>query len=70
LVRCGGAPEFGSTPPLDDAMRFYDNLPLNMYGWADEDIGIFGGWRADGFHKTGHMRYGRRDQPSTEAIKA
>jgi hypothetical protein len=43
-------------------MRFYDNLPLNMCGWADEDIGIFGGWRADGFHKTGHMRCDPRDR--------
>lgn len=37
-------------------MKFYGNLPLDLYGWANEEIGVFGGWRGDGFHKAGHLR--------------
>lgn len=40
---------------LDEIMKFVE-LPFGMYGWANKDIGFFGGIRADGFHKSGHMR--------------
>jgi hypothetical protein len=36
-------------------MKYYD-LSLGLFGWADNDIGIFGGTRADGFHPAGHLR--------------
>lgn len=35
-------------------MRFYE-MPLGMFGWGDNDIGVFGGTRSDGFHPKDHL---------------
>lgn len=35
-------------------MKFKE-FPMGLYGWYDNNIGIFGGTRSDGFHPAGHM---------------
>jgi GNAT superfamily N-acetyltransferase len=37
-------------------MRYFDNLGFGMFGWGDEDIGIFGGIRSGGFQRAGQFR--------------
>lgn len=37
-------------------MRFFDNLGFGMFGWGDEDIGIFGGIRSGGYQVSGQFR--------------
>ncbi|TLX15858.1 hypothetical protein [Rhizobium sp. MHM7A] len=35
-------------------MKYY-NLPLDCFGWANQDIGIFGGWRHPTLHPPGKL---------------
>lgn len=35
-------------------MKYY-NLPLELFGWANSDIGIFGGWRHPTMHPPGKL---------------
>jgi GNAT superfamily N-acetyltransferase len=37
-------------------MRFFDNLGFGMFGWGDEDIGIFGGFRSGSYQTMGQFR--------------
>ncbi|NTF18077.1 hypothetical protein G6L37_06640 [Agrobacterium rubi] len=37
-------------------MIFYGNIGFGMFGWGDEDIGIFGGIRSGGYQKAGQFR--------------
>jgi GNAT superfamily N-acetyltransferase len=37
-------------------MNYYGDLGFGMFGWADGDIGIFGGIRSGGFQKSGQFR--------------
>ncbi len=37
-------------------MKYFDNLGFGMFGWGDEDIGIFGGIRSGGFQVAGQFR--------------
>lgn len=37
-------------------MKYYGDLGFGMFGWADTDIGIFGGQRSGGFQKRGQYR--------------
>lgn len=37
-------------------MRFFDNLGFGMFGWGDEDIGIFGGFRSGNYQTAGQFR--------------
>jgi GNAT superfamily N-acetyltransferase len=37
-------------------MKYYGDLGFGMFGWADGDIGIFGGTRSGGFQKHGQFR--------------
>lgn len=37
-------------------MRFFDNLGFGMFGWGDEDIGIFGGIRSGSYQTAGQFR--------------
>jgi hypothetical protein len=36
-------------------MKYYDNLPFDCFGWANKEIGIFGGWRANTLHPPGKL---------------
>jgi GNAT superfamily N-acetyltransferase len=35
-------------------MKYY-NLPLDLFGWANSEIGIFGGWRYPTLHPPGKL---------------
>ena len=37
-------------------MRYFGDLGFGMFGWADDDIGIFGGMRSGGYQKAGQFR--------------
>ncbi|MCS4088462.1 GNAT family N-acetyltransferase [Rhizobium sp. BK176] len=37
-------------------MDYYGDLGFGMFGWADSDIGIFGGIRSGAFQKAGQFR--------------
>ena len=36
-------------------MKYYDNLPFDTFGWANSEIGIFGGWRYPTLHPPGKL---------------
>jgi GNAT superfamily N-acetyltransferase len=37
-------------------MKYFDNLGFGMFGWGDEDIGIFGGIRSGSYQTAGQFR--------------
>jgi GNAT superfamily N-acetyltransferase len=37
-------------------MNYYSDLGFGMFGWADGDIGIFGGIRSGGYQRAGQFR--------------
>jgi GNAT superfamily N-acetyltransferase len=37
-------------------MKYYADIGFGQFGWADGDIGIFGGQRSGGFQKAGQHR--------------
>lgn len=36
-------------------MKYYDDLGMGLFGWANENIGIFGGWRHPTLHPPGKL---------------